>query len=151
MTVTLPNPTGSSGPLKTHLLQLRILSMHQNGRWGLSISPLSSDSTCHPFFVHPLFVLILQLNCTIIFRTSVDIRCNKGHPHPTAQNFRASDRSASYGWHSSRELQDCWNAAIRGVAVVFKLCFIQTDQKFLWPRFFFNLRALELFSESTLE
>ena len=32
VTVTLPNLTGCPGPLKTHLLQLRILSMHQNGR-----------------------------------------------------------------------------------------------------------------------
>mmetsp|Transcript_36381 Transcript_36381/g.34405 ORF Transcript_36381/g.34405 Transcript_36381/m.34405 type:complete len:80 (+) Transcript_36381:289-528(+) len=32
VTVPLPDPYGSTGPLMTHLLQLRILSMHQNGR-----------------------------------------------------------------------------------------------------------------------
>ena len=32
VTVALPDTYGSAGPLKTHLIQLRILSMHQNGR-----------------------------------------------------------------------------------------------------------------------
>lgn len=32
VTVALPDPYGSMGPLQTHLIQLRILSMHQNGR-----------------------------------------------------------------------------------------------------------------------
>ena len=32
VTIALPDPYGTTGPLKTHLIQLRILSMHQNGR-----------------------------------------------------------------------------------------------------------------------
>ena len=32
VTVALPDPYDTTGPLKTHLIQLRILSMHQNGR-----------------------------------------------------------------------------------------------------------------------
>ena len=33
VTINLPCPHGGNGPLHTHLLQLRIISMHQNGRF----------------------------------------------------------------------------------------------------------------------
>ena len=32
VTIALSDPYGSNGPLRTHLIQLRVVSMHQNGR-----------------------------------------------------------------------------------------------------------------------